>query len=213
MVHRREVDGESIVLGNHGALWGNAMTLWDHETGSVWSQPIGEAILGPLKGTKLELLPSTLTEWGDWQATYPDTFALDAPSTPSGFDLDTMAIVVELGQESVAFPVRSVREVEIANSEVNGAPLAVWVDPAGDNWTVLSRQIDDRIVDLMIRNGLLVEVGGDGRWDPPTGLGVEGTEQHLSILPGFTSFPNDYITFFDDGSFWTSAGLEPVVGP
>ena len=67
MVHRREVDGEPIVLGNHGALFGNAMTWYDHETGSVWSQPTGEAILGPLTGTKLELLPSTLTTWGDWR--------------------------------------------------------------------------------------------------------------------------------------------------
>ena len=43
MVHRRDLNGEVLVFGNQGALWGNAMTWWDHETGTVWSQPLGEA--------------------------------------------------------------------------------------------------------------------------------------------------------------------------
>jgi hypothetical protein len=42
MVHRRELNGTVLVLGNQGALWGNAMTWWDHGTGSIWSQPIVE---------------------------------------------------------------------------------------------------------------------------------------------------------------------------
>lgn len=49
MVHRRELDGAEIVFGNQGALYKDAMTWWDHDTGSVWSQPTGEAILGPRK--------------------------------------------------------------------------------------------------------------------------------------------------------------------
>ena len=96
MVHRRSIDGTPIVLGNQGALWGNAMTWWDHETGSVWSQPLGEAILGPLTGTRLELLSSTLTTWDDWRAQHPSTLALDAPGGQSRFDaetLDTVAVV------------------------------------------------------------------------------------------------------------------------
>jgi hypothetical protein len=34
MVHRRIVDGEEVVFGNQGALYMNAMTWWDHTTGS-----------------------------------------------------------------------------------------------------------------------------------------------------------------------------------
>lgn len=210
MVHRREVDGQAIVLGNHGALWGNAMTMWDHETGSVWSQPTGEAILGPLKGAKLELLPSMLTGWGEWKATHPETFALDAPSTQSGFDLERMAIVVELGEDSVAYPVETVRQVEIVNSEVAGTPIAVWIDSERDSWAVFSRKLDDGIVELTIEGDALVAVGNDQRWDPATGLGIDGTEQNLDLLPGFTSFPRDYVTFFPDGAFWETSGLRPA---
>ena len=80
MVHRREIDGEELVFGNQGALWGNAMTWWDHGTGSIWSQPIAEAILGPRKGDRLELFPSTLTRWGPWREAHPETLALDGQS-------------------------------------------------------------------------------------------------------------------------------------
>ncbi len=210
MVHRREIDGSEIVLGNHGALWGNAMTWYDHETGSVWSQPIGEAILGPLKGAKLELLPSTLTRWGDWTDTHPDSFALDAPAVASGFALESMVIVVELNATSVAYPVERVREVEVVNSTVGGVPLAVRADPKGDNWAVFSRQLNDRVVELGISNGLLAEVGGEGRWEPATGLASDGNGDNLGLLPGFSSFPNDYVTFFGDGAFWLPEGVVPV---
>ena len=216
MVHRREVDGRPIVLGNHGALWGNAMTWFDHETGSVWSQPLGEAILGPLTGTRLDLLPSTLTTWGDWTAEHPESLALAAPGGFSGFDLRQMAVVVEFGPDSVAHPVPDVRRVGVANSMVGEVPIAVSVVAGTDNWVVLSRRLDDRVVELAIErpadggDPVLAEVGGSGRWDPASGLGLGGTDQDLDQLPGFTSFPADYITFFPDGAFWGPGGTRTV---
>lgn len=212
MVHRREIDGREIVLGNHGALWGNAMTWWDHETGSVWSQPIGEAIMGPLSGTRLELLPSTLVRWEDWRAAHPDTFALDAPAASRNpFNLEQMAVVVEFGPDSVAFQVPDMRRVGgVANGSVGDVAVAVTVDQDGTNWAVLSRRLDDRVIDVEWDDGRLAEVGGDGRWDPFSGLGLDGTEQNLDLLPGFTSFPRDYITFFPTGSFWTADGQVSV---
>ncbi len=206
MVHRREVDGQAIVLGNHGALWGNAMTWFDHETGSVWSQPLGEAILGPLTGQTLELLPSTLTRWGDWKAAHPDTLALDVASNNRGFELNSMALVIELDEESVAYPVPDLRTVGVANDEINGVAVAVLVSPDDDNWAVYSRTLDERVVELELDEDTLVEVGGDGRWDVTTGLGIDGTIEGLDKLPGFTSFPGDYVTFFPDGVFWRPDG-------
>ena len=52
------------------------MTWWDHETGSLWSQPNGEAIDGPRVGDQLELLPSSLTTWSDWLSVHPESLAL-----------------------------------------------------------------------------------------------------------------------------------------
>lgn len=212
MVHRRSIDGTPIVLGNQGALWGNAMTWWDHETGSVWSQPLGEAILGPLTGTRLELLSSTLTTWDDWRAQHPSTLALDAPGGQSRFDaetLDTVAVVVELGPDSMAFPIADVRLAGVANAEVGGTPVAVVVDPVTGRWAVFSRWVDDQMVDLELVDGVLSELGGTRRFDPASGAGLEG-DAALDRLPGFTSFPGDYATFWPDGVFWTIQGLVPA---
>ena len=42
------------------------------------------------------------------------------------------------------------------------------------------------------------------------GSGIDGNDQHLDQLPGFTSFPRDYTTFFPDGAFWQPGGLITV---
>lgn len=212
MVHRREISGTPIVLGNQGALWGNAMTWFDHETGSVWSQPLGEAILGPLKGTTLELVPSTLTLWGDWRETHPGTLALDAPSITSGFDLETMAIVVELGDDSVAFPVPSLRTVGATNARIGETPVAVVLEAETDNWAVFSRLLDDdELVDVELADRVLTEICGPRQWEAATGLPLGDTTQRLDLLPGFTSFQADYETFFPLGAFWQPDGpLIPV---
>jgi len=210
MVHRREIDGQPIVLGNQGDLFGNAMTWFDHDTGSVWSQPLGEAILGPLTGTTLELLPSTVAKWGDWRAVYPESVALDAPGLRSGFNLSDMAVVVEFGPDSIAFPSTDVREAGVVNAEVGSIPVAVTVDDDRDLWSVYSRQIDDRTIELERRGDALVEIGGDGRWDAGRGVQLSGAGGNLDVLPGFTSFPSDYATFFPDGFIWRPSGLVPV---
>ena len=210
MVHRREIDGRPIVLGNQGDLWGNAMTWFDHETGSVWSQPLGEAILGPLSGQRLELLSSTVVTWGDWKNVHPDTVALDARAQRSGFSLDQMAVVVELGPDSVAFPVTDVRETGVANAVVGETPVAVTVDPDGDVWTVFSRRLDGRTVEVERDGDTLVELDGPGRWDAVRGVQLEGSGGGLDVLPGFTSFPADYVTFFPRGAFWQPSGLVAV---
>ena len=43
----------------------------DVETGSRWQQSTGEAISGPLKGSKLELYPFVLTTWKEWRTRFP----------------------------------------------------------------------------------------------------------------------------------------------
>jgi hypothetical protein len=202
MVHRRELDGRELVFGNQGALWGNAMTWWDHDTGSVWSQPIGEAIAGIRTGSTIELLPSTLTTWQAWRDEHPATLALDAPGGRSGFDLREMVIVVDFGLEAAAFPVTDLRRHGVANAVVAGAPIAVLVDPTDQQrWAVFSRVLDDRVVTLEERDGRIVDVETGTTWDPIRGVGRDGplAGEVLGLLPGFTAFPGDFPTFWPDG--------------
>ncbi len=206
MVHRREVDGLEIVLGNQGALWGRAMTWWDHDTGSIWSQPLGTAIAGPRRGRVLELLPSTLTTWETWRSAHPSTVALHADNGHSGFDLERMAIVVQIGEDAVAYPVPDLRRAGPANDLVGDTPVAVVVDPGDpDAWTVFSRALDDRTVTLAVDGTRLVDIETGSTWDPIHGLALDGPlrGQSLDRLPGFTSFPDDFHTFWPDGRLFS----------
>lgn len=206
MVHRRELNGEAIVLGNQGALWGNAMTWWDHETGSIWSQPLGEAIAGPLKGEKLELLSVSLNDWSTWRADHPNTLALDVSvSGPGGFDLQRMAIVIDFGSEAVAYPVPDIQQQVLVNDIVAGVPVAVVTDPTEpDAWVVFSRVLDDRTVTLAVAGDTIVDLETGTVWDPVIGLGLSGPleGERLDVLPAFTSFPKDFFTFWPDGRLW-----------
>ena len=205
MVHRRELDGTPIVLGNQGALWGNAMTWWDHETGSIWSQPKGEAIAGPLKGRKLELVPSTLTTWDAWTTSHPGTLALDVHAWRTAFDLDDMAVVVDFDTEAAAYSIPDLRNVGVVNDVVAGMEIAVVIDPdTPQRWVVFSRRVGDQVVDLQLTAAGLVDPVSDTVFDPFLGHGLTGplSNQSLDRLPAFTSFPDDYLNFFPEGKTW-----------
>ena len=204
MVHRRQVGDDTLVFGVHGALWGNAMTWWDHDTGSIWSQPLGEAIAGPRAGETLELLPSEFTTWSSWVDQHPDTLALDAPGGNSGFDLGDFYIVVDFTEEARAYPVAELRRVGVVNDVVAGAEIAVVIDPADPNrWKVFSRDVGGSVVELEIAGSELRDRQTGTTFDPSRGLPIDGpVTDVLAILPGLTSFPGDYDTFWPDGSVW-----------
>lgn len=205
MVHRREVDGEVLVLGNQGALWGNAMTWWDHGTGTVWSQPLGEAIVGPRKGDKLALMASQLTSWDSWKSEHPGTVALDAPAGHSNFHLEDMTIVVDFSEQVGVYLIEELSEHGPANDVIAGVPIAVVLDPTtGDRWRVFHRSLGDRTLTLRIEDGRLVDDETNTVWDPASGRALDGPLQGeiLDILPGFTSFESDARTFWPDATYW-----------
>lgn len=182
------------------------MTWWDHDTGSIWSQPLGEAIAGPRKGQRLDLLPVTFTTWDAWLDGHPDTQALAAPATRTGFDLAELWVVVDFTDEAVAYPVVDLWQQAVINDEVAGVPIAVVADPTDqDRWQVFSRRLDDRTVILEADGDQLVDTETGTRWDPVTGRATDGplVGEILDILPGLTSFPGDYDTFWPEGTVWT----------
>lgn len=205
MVHRRELGGEVLVFGNQGALWGNAMTWWDHGTGSVWSQPLGEAIVGPREGDKLDLMASQLTSWGTWRDQHTDTLALDAPGGDTRFDLEEMTIVVDFSEEVGVYPIEELVDEGPANDIVAGVPVAVAIDPASpDRWSVFHRRVDERLLTLAVVGEDLIDEETGSVWDVASGRAIEGplTGEILDQLPGFTSFERDARTFWPEARFW-----------
>lgn len=205
MVHRRSINGDEVVFGVQGALLGNAMTFWDHDTGSVWSQPTGEAVAGPRKGERLELLPVSFSSWEAWLEAHPRSLALDVPAGVTGFSLQRMAIVLNLAGEAVAFEYPNLADVGVVNEVVGGLEVAVVVDPSDENrWETFARRVGDRVLTLAIEDDELIDLETGSAWDPVRGRAFSGPLEGevLAILPGFTIFPNDFGTFFPDGRFW-----------
>jgi hypothetical protein len=71
VVADRLVDETVLSFGVSGLLQHDNLVLYDRETDSLWSQNAGAAIRGPLVGTELSLVPSTLTTWSEWRAAHP----------------------------------------------------------------------------------------------------------------------------------------------
>ena len=212
MAHSRIVGGEVATFGVQGGLFRNAMTWYDHRTGSVWSQPLGRAIAGPLEGETVELLASTLTTWDAWREANPHTLALDAPGTATGFDLANLLIVVDIDGEVRGYPVTKLREQGVVNETVGGLPIAVISDPANQNRQVVyARQAGSSTVELAADGERLVDTATGSTFDPVTGLGLDGplATQMLTRIPSITVEPGfgpgrtpKFTTLWPEGTVW-----------
>ncbi len=66
------VNDERVEFGTSGKLWNSNLVMYDRATLSYWSQALGEAIVGPMTGRKLRIVPYDLTTFGSWSSNYPD---------------------------------------------------------------------------------------------------------------------------------------------
>jgi len=76
VVYDRTVDGRTLTFGTSGKLADDALVMYDRETESEWKQPTGEAIDGPLAGTRLSTLPAPMVSWERFAADDPDGVVL-----------------------------------------------------------------------------------------------------------------------------------------
>jgi len=72
------VGGAPRRFGTSGLLYHSNKLMWDRETGSLWSQLSGEAVLGPAAKARAGLTarPSVVTRWAAWRARHPETTVL-----------------------------------------------------------------------------------------------------------------------------------------
>lgn len=66
------VGGEQVEFGVSGKLWNSNLLMYDRKTDSLWSQVLGEAVVGEMTGTKLAVLPSDIVKYGEWKKLHPN---------------------------------------------------------------------------------------------------------------------------------------------
>ena len=67
IVFDREVNGEAVEFGTSGKLYNSNLLMYDRKSDSLWSQAIGEAVVGELTGSELEVYPSLTISWSDFK--------------------------------------------------------------------------------------------------------------------------------------------------
>jgi hypothetical protein len=78
------VDGEVLRFGVSGLLRKSDLVMWDGATTSLWQQITGEAVVGELAGTRLDLIPTSIVSYGDVLENFPDALSL---ARDTGFDI------------------------------------------------------------------------------------------------------------------------------
>lgn len=198
LVHRREIGGETVLFGNQGDLWNNAMTLFDHDTGSVWSQVSGSAILGPLQNTRLELLPSQLANWSDWVERFPETRALATETATNTFRIRNLTVVARVGDDTAGIEFGDLQDIGSISTELDGTPVIFVGDPVVERWAVFSRDVAGVERSLELVDGVIEDSATGDRWNPDTGISLSG-QLTLNRIPSFSSNFANFIEFFPDG--------------
>jgi hypothetical protein len=75
-------DELTFTFGVSGLLYNSDVLLYDHQSGSLWSQIMMQSVSGPLKGTTILPIATSHTSWREWRSRHPNTLLL---SSDTGF--------------------------------------------------------------------------------------------------------------------------------
>lgn len=75
----RRVDGQVLDFGTSGSLRFSDLVMYDRQTETWWQQFIGEAIVGELTGTLLDMLPVRVESFASFKGRFPDGQVLLIP--------------------------------------------------------------------------------------------------------------------------------------
>lgn len=86
IVYERKLEGKEVQFGTSGKLWQSNLVMYnrtdDPKKESLWSQVLGEAIVGEFTGAKLKIIPSDVIKYDVWKKLHPNTKIL---SKDTGF--------------------------------------------------------------------------------------------------------------------------------
>jgi hypothetical protein len=79
IAYATDIGGEVLSFGTSGLLYQSNKLMYDRATETLWDQFRGVPVVGARVGSgiELEILPITLTTWGEWLELHPETTVLD----------------------------------------------------------------------------------------------------------------------------------------
>jgi hypothetical protein len=215
---RQITDDQTLTFGVSGMLYRNGLIMYDHQTQSLWSHIMGQAIAGDFDGTQLELIAALQTDWASWKERHPDTEVINpgffgrdgyegyylrpdagvlGRATRPDVDINPKEFVVgvRLGGEVKAYPFSVLNQQPVVNDTVGDVPLVVFFDKGSASGAVFSRELDDGTL-LIFEAGDTLEVAIDtetqSEWDIFTGTAVSGPLEGTQL----TQIPVTYAFWF-----------------
>ena len=185
----------------------SAMTWWDRETGSVWSQPWGMAIDGDLKGTSLRLIPASIFPWAAWLAEHPETLVLKPRGGrfPAGKHFsDEYVIGITLGENAKAYPFRPASQEGVINDRLGTFPVVVLADAQTKAVHAYLRRAGEEEMEFGLEDGRLFDLGTGSTWDVARGIAVDGPLRGtvLQRVPYVTAFDWAWQDFYPHSEFF-----------
>ena len=181
VVFRAVVQGRTLHFNYDRMVAGNEVQK-DLETGTSWQQATGQAIDGPLKGTRLTLYPVVRTTWAEWRMQHPNTTVLKplpgyderiptlskrirdltrviAEGLPRGVSsadgrLPARETVagLEVGSDAVAYPFSALRIARVVNDRVGNLPVVIVHQPSSDTTTGFDARAKGKVLKFQAAN-------------------------------------------------------------
>lgn len=76
VAYDRRLGDRILDFGTSGLLHNSALVMYDRQTGTLWSHFTGEAAIGHLTGSVLDVFPVATVSWEDWREANPDGLVL-----------------------------------------------------------------------------------------------------------------------------------------
>ncbi len=186
----------------------------DEPTGSLWSHILGEAMDGPLKGTRLEIVPAVVTTWVAWKDNYPGTTVLALSRSARQFDVEfqkrpqTFVLGIRLGRKAYAWPFDFLQKEVIVNDAPFGRPMVVFHDLKSTEAQAFHREVDGKVVTFTASlNGQATDRETGSIWDPHTGKCLTGSMKGRALRPttAIISFRKAWNDFHPDSGYYVGA--------
>lgn len=227
----RKPGGGRFVFGTSGVLYRSNKLMIDEGTLSLWSNLIGEPVVGKLTSEpiRLQVLPMTLTKWAEWRDKHPQTTVLDLDALRSRYAFLYDPGAADESRQGVAFPVwqkdsRLQRNDEVYAMVVRGRPKAYLIeatitagvvnDSVGQSPVVLIADPNSGSIRAFDRGERTFQRDSEGRLQDDQGLTWTVTEealisqdaggepQRLERVPGHVAYWFGWFGFYPSTELW-----------
>ena len=175
----------------------------DLQTKSLWSHILGECMSGPLKGTKLQSIPSVITTWEDWKNEHPTTTILNLNLSAKKFNVESwkkserFVLGIQIEGKTKAWPYRYLENHPVVIETLAKKELLIVFKK--ESATAFAFELGGAIKNGKIIDGVLVSDDGT-KWDLWKAVAIDGPQKGktLTRVYALPSFRRAWLQFHPD---------------